>query len=366
MSRIAIVSAANPTGDAVGYDVRHMEALLGGQGHATDVFTRVWGPDEPRNRHGTTLRRFVHGDPTAVVIYHHTSGWEEAVRLMGRLGCRRVVRYHNVTPAHFFDPYNDILAGHCREGREQVAELARAGCELYLSDSSFNQSELLAAGAPPGRCAVVPPFHQTERLVRAVPDPGVLRDCAGVTNWLFVGRRAPNKGHRLLIDAFAAYVAHFNPHSRLILLGRSDSRLRPYDEALRDQVRRLRLRGRIAFLSATDDAGLRAYYDSSAALVVASEHEGFCVPVIEAMALGVPLVARAATAVAETAGAAALVWDEADPLLLAASADRLARDPAARRFLAECGRRCYHDRFRISRLEADFLAVLGPLCRRAA
>ncbi len=366
MSRIAIVSPASPTGDAVGNDVRHMQTLLTQQGHRAEVFTRVWGPDEPRNQRGTTLRSFVRGDPTAVVLYHHTSGWEEAVRLMERLNCRRVVRYHNVTPAHFFAPYDDILAGHCSEGRQQVAELARASCDLYLSDSALNQSELLAAGAPPQRCVVVPPFHQTQRLVQARPDPAVLGECAGLVNWFFVGRRVPNKGHRLLIDAFAAYVAHFHSHSRLILLGRPDSRLRAYEQSLREQVRRLCLRGRVTFLSAADDAGLRAYYDSSAALVMASEHEGFCVPLIEAMALGVPVVGFAATAVAETAGDTALLWDKPDPFLFAASVDRLVRDAGARRSLTERGRRRYQERFHMRRLESEFLAALAPLWRGAA
>jgi glycosyltransferase involved in cell wall biosynthesis len=366
MTRFAIVSAANPTGDAVGHDVRHMESLLRRQGHEAEVFTRVWGPDEPRDSHGVTLRHYVRGDREAVVVYHLTSGWAEAVRLMQRLPCRRVIRYHNVTPSHFFALYDDVLTGHCREGRRQVAELARAGCDLYLSDSAYNQSELLAAGAPPGRCVVVPPFHQIDRLVQTEPDPETLRDCAGSTNLLFVGRRAPNKGHRYLIDTFAVYADRYDPHARLLLVGRPDLRLGDYDAQLREHARLLAVRSQVAFIDSATESQLRAYYDSAAALVVASEHEGFCVPAAEAMALGVPVAAYAAAALPGTAAGAALLWDEPDPFLLAASADRLARDPEARALLADAGRKQYRARFATERIEEDFLAALAPLCGRAA
>jgi glycosyltransferase involved in cell wall biosynthesis len=367
MTRIAIVSAANPAGDAVGHDIRHMADLLRRHGHTPDVFTRVWGPDEPRNRHGRTVRSFLGRDPSAVMIYHHTSGWDAAIDLVRRLRCRRVIRYHNVTPAHFFEPYDGGITGDCRTGREQLDDLIAAKCELYLSDSEYNQSELLARGAAPDRCAVVPPFHQADRLCGVAHDPEVLEDLNdGHVNLLFVGRRAPNKGHHLLIDALATYTDLYNPRSRLFLIGKPDGRLRAYDDELREQIRRMRLHDRVVFIGGIDDAALRAYYASSAALVVTSEHEGFCVPVIEAMALGVPVIAWGTTAVTGTVGDAGLVWNDPEPFLLAQSIDAVVRDAELRQLLAERGRRRYRRLFRTPRLETDFLAALPLLYRAAA
>jgi glycosyltransferase involved in cell wall biosynthesis len=356
MTRIAIVSAASPARDAVGNDIHHMADLFRRQGHPPDVFTRVWGEDQPRNCRGRTVPSYLGRDRSAVLIYHHTSGYEAAIDLVHRLRCRRVIRYHNVTPAHFFEPYDPSITTDCRTGREQLDDLIASNCELYLSDSEYNQSELLAHGAPPERCAVVPPFHQADALGTVEPDPEVLEDLLdGHINLLFVGRRAPNKGHRLLIDAFAAYADRHNPQSRLFLVGAADSRLRRYDDELREQVRRLGLQGRVAFLGGIDAPRLRAYYASAAALVVTSEHEGFCVPAIEAMALGVPVVAWGTTAVANTIGDAGLVWPEADPNLLAASIDAVVRNLELRLLLADRGRRRYHRFFRPAHLEADFL-----------
>jgi glycosyltransferase involved in cell wall biosynthesis len=359
MTRIAIVSAAYPAGDAVGNDIRHMGDLLRRHGHRPDVFTRVWGPDEPRNCHGKTVRSFLGRDRAAMIIYHHTSGWDAAIDLVRTLRCRRVIRYHNVTPAHFFEPYDADITGDCRTGREQLDDLIAANCELYLSDSEYNQAELLSRGAPRPRCMVVPPFHQTDRLCATEADPEVLQDLNdGHVNLLFVGRRAPNKGHRLLIDVLAAYARRYHPRCRLFLIGKPDGRLRAYDEELREQVRRLELNDRVVFIGGIDDARLRAYYASSAALVVTSEHEGFCVPVIEAMALGVPVVAWGTTAITDTVGDAGLLWDDPEPFLLAEAIDAIVRDLEVRQLLVERGRQRYHRLFRTPRLEADFLAAL--------
>jgi glycosyltransferase involved in cell wall biosynthesis len=284
------------------------------------------------------------------------------VRVITEARCRRVVRYHNVTPAHFYDILSPKYADYCRTGRAQMRELARAGCDLYLSDSPFNQQELLAAGAPAERCRVVPPFHQVDRLVNVEPDPEVLRDYGdGRTNFLFVGRRVPNKGHRILLDAFAAYRRHHDPDSRLLLIGKGDAALAAYTAALRAQVRRLGLQGHVVFLEGVTEGELRAFYERASAFLVASEHEGFCVPLVEAMALGVPVVAYATTAVPDTLGEAGLAWPEPDPYLLAQSAARVAKDGGLRRRLAEAGRRRYRDCFATAHLERAFADALRPL-----
>jgi glycosyltransferase involved in cell wall biosynthesis len=359
MSRVAIVSAASPHGDAVGNDIHHTRDLLRRHSHHADVFTRVWGEDEPRNQHGLTVRSFLGRRPDGVLIYHHTSGYDAAIDLVRTLRCRRVIRYHNVTPAHFFEPYDEGITGDCRTGREQLHDLIAAHCELYLSDSEYNQSELLDCGAPRDRCVVVPPFHQVGALLDADPDPEVLEDLEdGCVNLLFVGRRAPNKGHRLLIDAFATYVDCYQARARLILVGKPDGRLRAYDDELREQVRQRGLGDRVVFIGGIDNARLRAYYAAASALVVTSEHEGLCVPVIEAMALGVPVIAWGNTAVTDTVADAGFLWECPEPFLIAQSIDCVVRDRGLRQLLTERGRRRYLQYFHTSRLEAEFLPAL--------
>jgi glycosyltransferase involved in cell wall biosynthesis len=179
---------------------------------------------------------------------------------------------------------------------------------------------------------------------------------------LFVGRLVPHKGHRFLIDAFAAYNHHYNPSSRLVLVGKGDWHLGPYSRALDEQARRLRIRGQVVFVvgGATEEE-LRAYYDCAHAFVVASEHEGFCVPVVEAMALGVPVVGYGAAAVPGTVGDAGLVWDEPEPFLLAESIAHAVDDGLERDWLRAAGLRRYEEKFTLPRIEAEFVRAMAAV-----
>jgi glycosyltransferase involved in cell wall biosynthesis len=362
MTRVAIVSPAILPGDAIGHDVMHMGRVLAVQGHEVELFSTTWGKPEPRNEDGLHVRDYLDGDPSALLILHHAIGWPHAVPLIAQARCRRVVKYHNVTPAHFYDTLDDDYAGLCRQGRTQLREIIEFNCDLYLADSPFNQDELTATGAPSDRCAVVPPFNAIAKLLEMEADPEVLRDYGdGRTNLLFVGRRAPNKGHRFLVDAFAAYFQQHNPRSRLVLVGKGEPKQTVYTATLREQIWRLGLQGHVIFVDSATDAELKAYYACASGFVLASEHEGFCVPLVEAMALRVPIVAYGTTAVPHTLGDAGLVWDEPDPFLLAHSLNAIVRDGGVRRRLTESGWRRYQNLFANDRIEHAFLHALRPL-----
>ncbi|HTU18586.1 MAG TPA: glycosyltransferase family 4 protein [Gemmataceae bacterium] len=359
MPRIAIVSPAILPGDAIGHDVLHMGRVLREQGHEVELFSTTWGKPQPRNEHDLHVRDFLADDPSALLILHHAIGWPHAVPLIAAAKCRRIVKYHNVTPAHFYDSLDREYAALCRQGRTQLRELISHNCDLYLSDSPFNQRDLVELGADPLRCAVVPPFNDLDNILKTPPDPEVLRDYGDDrTNLLFVGRRAPNKGHRHLLDAFAVYHHRYNTDSRLVMIGRSEPRQEKYTQSLREQVWRLGLAGHVIFVDSVLDAELKAYYERAAVFVLASEHEGFCVPVVEAMALQVPVVAYGSTAAPHTVSNAGLVWDEPDPFLLAQSIDTVVRDAGVRRQLTVRGWRRYQKHFSNRRIERDFLHAL--------
>jgi glycosyltransferase involved in cell wall biosynthesis len=206
----------------------------------------------------------------------------------------------------------------CLVGREQITAIARAGCDLYLSASEYNRRELLDEGAEKGRSFVVPPFHHIDRLQDIAADLQMLdRFRDGKTNVLMVGRVAPNKGHPELIEAFAAYHHDYNRDSRLIIVGKEETRLKKYSALLREMVKRLKLEGAVKFTGGVSDSGLKACYQSASLFMTTSEHEGFCVPLVEAMAMKVPIVAYASSAIPDTVGDVGLVWKERKPYLLA-------------------------------------------------
>jgi glycosyltransferase involved in cell wall biosynthesis len=362
MTRIAILNMVVSADDAVGNDVLEMRRVLSAHGHTVVLFSSHWAQANAATRDIAELPAFLGDDPQSLLIYHHAIGWTAGIDLLRRTTCRRVVKYHNVTPGRFFAGFSNELVRICQRGREHLRDLARARCELYLSDSACNQSELLDAGADPTRCTVVPPFHHIDRLDRLNADAEVLRRLDdGCANLLFVGRRVPNKGHRFLLDAFAIYHEYYNRDSRLVLIGKEDRNLVAYSNQLREQASRLGILDRVVFLDGVTDAQLKAYYKRASAFVVASEHEGFCVPLVEAMALRVPIVAYGVAAVAHTVGDAGLIWDEPDPFLLAQSLDTVIRDRGVRRQLIERGWRRYRERFSNQRIEDDFLRALRAL-----
>jgi glycosyltransferase involved in cell wall biosynthesis len=365
MSRIAIASPTILPTDAIGRDVLHMGRILREQGHEVEWFCTTWGKPQPRNNRGVHIRTFLAGDPSALLILHHAIGWPHAVPLIAAAKCHRVVKYHNVTPACFYEGLDAEYAELCRQGPEQLRAILAHQCDLYLADSPFNLKDLTDRGADPHRCAVLPPFNDLENLLDLRADPEILRDYGdGSTNLLFVGRRAPNKGHRLLLDAFALYYHHYNANSRLVLIGRGEPRQEQYTQSLREQIRRLGLQGRVVFVDSVSDTELKAFYQCASVFVLASEHEGFCLPLVEAMALRVPIVAYATTAVPHTVGDAALIWNEPDPYLLAQSIAAVVNDASVRRRLIERGWRRYLEYFTNQRLEHDFLRALQPLLSR--
>jgi glycosyltransferase involved in cell wall biosynthesis len=362
MTRIAIASPAILPGDAIGRDVLHMGRILREQGHEVELFSTTWGKPQPRNDRDLHIGAFLAEDPSALLILHHAIGWPHAVPLIAAVQCRRVVKYHNVTPARFYDGLDAEYAELCRRGPEQLREIIAHNCDLYIADSPFNLKDLAALGADPRRCTVIPPFNDLENLLKLRPDPEILCDYGdGCTNLLFVGRRAPNKGHRFLLDAFAVYHHRHNANSRLVLIGRGEPKQERYTQSLREQVWRLGLQGHVVFVESVSEAELKAFYQCASVFVLASEHEGFCVPLVEAMALRVPIVAYGAAAVPHTVGNAALVWDEPDPFLLAQSIVTVVSDAAVRRNLIERGWHRYQKYFTNQRLERQFLHALQPL-----
>lgn len=354
--RVAILVAVLGERDAIGTDAREMAAALSRRGHDVRVFATAGAGAEPLDMLDEVI-----ADPRAVLVYHFAFGWPLGVDALRRARCRRVVRYHNVTPPEFFAPWSDEYERSCRAGRDEIATIAALGCELYLCASPFNAGDFLAAGVPRERTAVLPPFNRLDRLVETPAGLGLLDACNEGATWLAVGRLAPNKAHLDLFDAFALYLDRCESGARLLVVGSEDARLERYNAALRERVQALCLEPHIHWLRDVDEGLLKAAYLGADALVSLSRHEGFCVPLVEAMALGVPVVALDAGAQAWTLGGAGLIWDSAEPALVAASVERLRADAVLRSELRERGFTRVADAFAPARLEQGLADVLEAL-----
>jgi glycosyltransferase involved in cell wall biosynthesis len=172
----------------------------------------------------------------------------------------------------------------------------------------------------------------------------------GIVNWLTVGRVAPNKAIEDVIRLFYIYCQHINPQSKLYIVG--SRYVRSYDAALDALVADLGLGGDVVFAGRVSDAELAAYYQAADLYVVASYHEGFCVPLIESMHYGVPVLARKAAAVPETLGESGVLFTELGYEQVAEMAHLLVADEALRR--------------QVIRKQAERLVALRPEQAEAA
>jgi glycosyltransferase involved in cell wall biosynthesis len=360
MARVALLSPSVNRADAVSNDLLGMHRTLTARGHRVELFAFDSTVDVPNVRPFVQVHRYLE-HPAAVLIYHHSISCWAGLKVLREARCPRVVKYHNVTPPEFFENYSHEFYNACQEGREELRDIALAGCDLYLSDSEYNLQELVGLGADEASSRVVPPFHQVERLDEVDADPAVNVGKDGTVTILAVGRLVPNKGHALLIDAFATYHHGYNRDSRLLIVGKHDKRLEGYARALRELVTRHGLGDAVRFTGEVSDPALKAYYQGCDLLLVTSLHEGFCVPLVEAMAMKVPVVALAAAAVPGTLGNAGLLWEEPDAELLAESIHTIVSEEETAAALGLIGWERYRQQFSNAAVAEQFLAAAGGL-----
>jgi glycosyltransferase involved in cell wall biosynthesis len=359
--RIAICNTSIEPGDAVSNDMLGMYDVLASSGYEVRLFAETSSIENRKAEPLAQLDYFLES-PDDIFIYHYATGWTQGMQLLKNLRCKKVVRYHNVTPSEFFEAVDSGYAGVCRAGRSMLADLIKMKLDLYLANSAYSKRELVQEGLQDHECRVVPPFHQVDRLQQLDADLTELaRYSDDMVNILTVGRLAPNKNHPALIDAFSIYHNSYNPQSRLLIVGGDDIKLQSYTRSLRSKVRQLGLEKSIIFTGKVSDAVLKALYLAADVFMTTSLHEGFCVPLVESMSLKIPIVAFATTAVKETVGKAAIAWEEYDPELLAASIEKIMSEESLRVSLGHMGWLRYREAFTKGRIRQEFLEILEPL-----
>jgi glycosyltransferase involved in cell wall biosynthesis len=338
--------------DAVGTHYLAIQETLRAAGYVSDIYAYE-AKDEFRRRARpfTAFDGARNGAPTWL-LYHSSIGSPVADFVFDR-DEPLLVDYHNITPASFFARWEPAVAGRLTKGRRQTTALA-ARATVGLADSAFNARELQTFGYQ--STAVVPILLDVDALGSTPPDPSVRR--SGATTWLFVGRIAPNKAQQDLVKALAAYRRQYDGDARLVLVGPSSSH--SYETALYEFVEALGLGDAVTCTGAVSDAQLTAHYKNADAFVVASEHEGFCVPLLEAMHHRVPIIAYTAAAVPETLGDAGLLLDNKEPYTIAEGVHRVLTESALRRQLIDAGSRRLHE-FDLEHSKRKLLDAIVPV-----
>jgi len=317
--RVHQLLAALAYGDAISNEALAIQAHLRRAGFQSDIFAEHVHP-RMTNRARPLWQYAQVSSPETVCLFHFSIG-SAAARLIFHAPDRLVSIYHNITPAEWFLGFHPHLAGLCYHGRRELAAFAPR-TELALGDSEYNRRELEAAGY--ARTGVLPIVLDLDSY-RRPPSPVARRLYDdGRTNILFVGRVIPNKKIDDLVRVFALYQRLFDGKSRLLLVGDSRGHEK-YPDRLQEIVRALQVE-EVVFTGQVDDDDLRAFYASSDLFLCLSEHEGFCVPLLEAMAFGLPVVAYDAGAVRETLRGGGVLLRQKDPATVAGLVHRLITD----------------------------------------
>lgn len=294
-------------GDAIGDSARRVRQLLREMGHQSDLYAMTidddlrsdvidW-KDAGARRGDLTIFHFALVSPMTAEFAALRSG--------------RVLQYHNVTPAHFFAGYDAAIYRLAMLGREDLKSLV-GHTDVALGDSEYNRQELEDLGFT--NTGVFPIAVDTGRITNAPRRPAleaVLNE-EGWMNFLFVGRIVPNKKIEDHIKLAEHYKRYVDEQYRFVFVGKTDATPNYY-AAIRALLERYRMpQGRFVFTGPVPDEDLATYYRTASVYLSLSEHEGFCVPLLEAMAADVPVLAYSSTAVPDTLGGAGIQFAPKD------------------------------------------------------
>ncbi|MGH9164158.1 MAG: glycosyltransferase family 4 protein [Acidimicrobiales bacterium] len=331
-----LVSASG--GDAISASAFEMRRLLRRVG-PSEIFARYFDPSligEVLPISSYARRRYSRRPAADLLIFHASIGEPDVSNFIRERPERLVLVYHNISPAKNFLTYDPAFAGLLEGGRREL-ELLKDRVTLALGVSAFTAAELTAMGYKDVR--VAPLVLDVRAMLDTEPDADTANHLATQMTGpvlLFVGQLLPHKRPDLLLKAFHLLVTYARPDAQLIMVGAG--RLPRYRQALQHFAQELNLRAWIA--GAVTPEQLVAFYRRADVFVTASEHEGVCVPLVESMAFGVPVIARRHAAIPETLGGAGLLLPpDDDPVLLAEAMSAVLDDQVLRDELVVGGHR---------------------------
>ena len=318
MKRVDQLLAGYAAGDAISQEARIFRSILRGAGYESDIFV-------PNNRIAPDMRddcrrldEFA-ATPAECVILHYSTK-SAADKVFEAFRGRRFLRYHNITPAHYYAGYDDSVAAELTQARTKLIDVAKSA-DCCWSDSEYNAAELGALGVSDS--VVLPLMFRMDEFETEADAAAAAEFGGGLVNWLFVGRIAPNKNIEDLITAFGWYRL-FNPRSRLIIVGSAKSCPRYY-AMLRLLAARLELND-VCFTGFVTNPARYSIYGCADLFVTASLHEGYCLPLVESMARGVPVIARECGGMPEALGGGGVLYQDADARELAVLAHHVISD----------------------------------------
>ena len=335
-------------GDAIGNDVLALKKVLSELNEESYIYAE--NIDSRLSKEAKDYTKYKDGD---VVIFHASIG-SNVQEVFTKAKAKKWMVYHNITPYNFFVGYSPLYTRECRKGIGEIKNLKDVP-DLCICDSNFNKQDLINMGYT---CPieVLPILIKFEDFEKEPNQEVIDKYSDGYTNIVFTGRVAPNKKHEDLIASFYEYKKYINPKSRLILVG-SYGEEDLYMKHLKKYVEKLGIED-VIFTGHIPFADILAYYRVADVFLCLSEHEGFCVPLVEAMYFDVPIIAYDACAVGETLGGSGLLLKEKDPKTVAEAINLVVSNQELRETILENQRERLKD-FSYNKVKQQFIEIIN-------
>lgn len=319
-------------GDAISNFALEIRKVLRKMGYESEIYGKYVSP-EMRDKAYFYTEYDKKSSPSNVVLFHFSTG-SSVTQYVKALPEKKVLIYHNITPAEFFDDFDAYVAKQLRDGRKELLSL-RDDVFLSAGVSRYDCRELQECGFK--NVQYLPLVVNLEGVEKNYDRAVVEKYRDGMTNILFVGRIAPNKRIENLLKVFYFYKRYLNSASRLIVVG-GTGLWNKYYAFLQKIIDVLQLKD-VIFTDKIKDPELVGYYKVADVYLSMSEHEGFGLPLLEAMYFGVPVVAYSAAAVPETVRDGGILVEEKDYGKIAETIDRVVKDYELQHYLVEMGKK---------------------------
>lgn len=357
---IAILLPAVHEFDAISIDAMLQKKFFEDRNCTVRIYSESWGKmDGIYNINH--FDKFIKNN-IDIVLFHYSTWWQKGIEFIRNTRAKVLLKYHNITPAKYFENINAHYQERCELGRQTLKKLIQEkNIFSYIADSNFNQLELKEWGVE--KCKILPPFMQINDLLDCEADLDLLTSLKQdwKQNILMVGRIAPNKGIESLLRVFKIWNNQFQPDSQLIIAGGMDLEMTEFNKKIRNLIDDLGITSNVLLTGFVDLSALKSIYLASDLFLTLSEHEGFCVPIVESQALGLPILALDSGAISQTAQNGALIWEDNQPDVLAASINRILNDPVLKNHLIVEGRKNYYTRFEYKILEQQLEKIMNDL-----
>jgi glycosyltransferase involved in cell wall biosynthesis len=316
--KIHQISNAILENDAISNQMLSLKNYLKDLGYDSKIFVK-WKDDKIKDDSIVTLSNFGQSDfniPTVlqesdIIFFHHHSE-SVLLNILENLKCTKILYYHNITPPNFFKNIDNQISKTLQKGIQQLNQL-KSLCQIAIG-SKYNQIQLKNMGF--SQVFEIPYF--IDKNLYPTKLPRIEKENKIYDNIVFVGRIAPNKKQDDLIKIFYFYNNFCNPNSRLFLTGFiSPNNPNPYEVYLNSLVTKLGLEHKVIFTGMISFEKLLSLYEKADIFLCMSEHEGFCVPLIESMMMKIPVIAFKSSAIPYTLNNVGIMVDEKNHKLIA-------------------------------------------------